>query len=606
MRRILLVSGAFLFAIAAFVSAQTTGLKSLQSKSSYGVFTNELDGAVSAYQSSSGPSFNDLKNSYLFGGISNLNNVLNKSTNAFGANSPLWLGYFHSGNLPWSLFLGLSQYSTTAVNSGTATSTTNTPGTAVTAGTTTYNWTANSATTTENIPLFNELSEQGQFLTTFKGINGGLYAKTDLIDKSAPGTTVGTTNFTTTTTYNYNSAATGAAPAPKTDYTKTVKSTALAINNTYTFKVPLFMQTGIVGNGLLLSGTFNSQDNSTGTSTTFSAPPADPTTAASNFINTTGGNGATPDTTNKTGSNKYGLEYTATLPFLSNIDSMNQAFVGVNGTLTTYSADFGTSYSSQQFNYTGGGSQSTTPGPYSSTNATYAFSTPVDYSVTGTFGQRLYFNLGSSTQFGLVPNLAISYSTNHNNSTINAYPYQVSSVTTVSGSSSTGNTSFAANGDTKTTTVDSYTNGTLNPSTGNIVAQVSQNVFSTTLSVPVALKFQPKGWVFGITLGDEPQLSYTNTKTITGASTYDTSTTNATTGGSTSTSKTTGQITGAGATSTGNTSQAHSWSVTENHSIGGEIDISKDVKVSIDFTGTSGTGIWDFNNMTVQGIVALK
>jgi hypothetical protein len=71
MKRLLGIALVALVATAGF--AQTTGLESVQSDTSFGIFGNELDAALTVQEAGNRPGFSELTNRMIFGGLSNLN-----------------------------------------------------------------------------------------------------------------------------------------------------------------------------------------------------------------------------------------------------------------------------------------------------------------------------------------------------------------------------------------------------------------------------------------------------------------------------------------------------------------------------------------------------
>ncbi len=141
---ILLVSTGMIFA------TDIDGFESLSSQATYGLFGNVMDDA-----SSVGSGFSEIEDNYLFGGI-----IANpeQQTDA-GSNSTFVSGYYNTGEKPWSVF-GYFDFS--GADRGTSSTPVND-----TEETVVYNVAGEKTTTTYDVPGYDTINTQLQFLKTF-------------------------------------------------------------------------------------------------------------------------------------------------------------------------------------------------------------------------------------------------------------------------------------------------------------------------------------------------------------------------------------------------------------------------------------------------------
>ncbi|OQY33394.1 MAG: hypothetical protein B6241_08200 [Spirochaetaceae bacterium 4572_59] len=148
--------GTLVLCLTGVLSATDLNFSSLSNQATYGLFLNELDAAASPYESSQGPGFSDLKNDYLFGGVvANIEGLNDNSTS-----NTFVTGYYSAGNSPWSLFA--------YVDFANADPTVGTEETVV------YSSATEKITTSYEIPAYNEIESDIQFLMNFGNINTGL------------------------------------------------------------------------------------------------------------------------------------------------------------------------------------------------------------------------------------------------------------------------------------------------------------------------------------------------------------------------------------------------------------------------------------------------
>lgn len=581
MRRCLLFIGAGLLVFTTWVSAQSTGLTSLQSDFSYKVFTNELDGALSVLETGSGPGFSQLNHTYYFGGIGNL-----EKQPTIGAPAvPLWFGYFSNSLLPMpmSAFLALNNSGGVAGTNTTTPSGGTTVG--VTSGTTTtnYTWYNTKTEVKQKATPFTTLNDQAQFLTRIAGINLGLYTNVNLNNNSTPGT-----NYTQVVSTYYNTAAGGTKPTTALSKTTTSVFEALNLNNTIDVQIPAFMKTGNLGNFGLLGVSYNGVNTSTNATVTGTVPKDPAAGYPGSYTNTTV-NGITQHN-NTTAVN---LQYTAYLPAFVVKNKDDSFFAGINGTYNIHGQKYVSENITQIENYASAGA-SPTNGTRTDVapEVTRSYKGALDFNVNANAGQSFYFDLGSEARLGLIPQVNVGFSMTQNG---NPLTKQVS-VTHVDVN---GDGSFSSNGDTSTTTTTTYANTAGTPGT----SLITTSKLSTSLSVPVAIKFQPKGWWIDFIIGADPVLTYAyNSATTATAYQSSTQTVNATVGG-TSTTTTVNTTPLSNPSTTTNTS---TWTGTLNHNFGVQVNINDNVKFDVDVAGAIAGGIWDFRDLTVQGIVALK
>lgn len=581
-RLVLFVSALALLAAAAAWSQTTT---SLESSISYGIFSNPYDFAFNPSDSVSGPGFTGLQKSYLFGGLTNF--FSQKATSGL-VTAPLTFGYYSAGSMPWS---GLLQFQdnpaqpTTAVSDNTATTISNS--TTLTTGTppvtNTYNWVQQSTQTTYDFKQAENLYAFGQALVGHLGpVNTGLWVY--FSQKQNAFSTYGTTdtwlgaNVTTVQTNNYDTNP-GGVPAPKLNYTYTNTKKDPQTQTNFDASVPFYLPLGKMALGGSLTGSYQSNDKSSSTSQTYTAPQA---TGAGNF--------QTNDTsvTDQTGYFGVNGVATLTLPALIGKNKYDRFDVGFNGGVTFNNAgNYVKVTNNQQYSYAGGGAAlapSNTTGTatsYNSTTDTRVGQT--GYNVDLSAQHYFYFDIAQPIVLGIAPQLSggISFTPT------STQPYYVSQQVLVSKVDNNNNGVYTDAADQITTTTTTYSNNTQN---GAFAVAI-------TMTLPTALKIAPKGWPFGITLGNEMIAGATITTTTANTASYSTQT--VVTDGTGATLNTTDSNTIAGTT---NKTTKTNWTFTTQNSLGLNFYLPGDSTLDVTLNTNN---FFTFDNLTIQAVVPL-
>ncbi|MDA3955685.1 hypothetical protein, partial [Oceanispirochaeta sp.] len=169
---------------------------SLSSQATFGLFLNELDAAASVNETSKGPGFSTLENSYLFGGI--VANV--EGMNNWGTSSTFITGYYSASASPWSLF---AYVDFSDADTGDLLDENGNPiGTPETQQTEVYNVDGEVITTEYTVPNYDRINTQLQFLKNFGSINTGLKLKLGFDDNRLPASNYTETSNVTGNVYD--------------------------------------------------------------------------------------------------------------------------------------------------------------------------------------------------------------------------------------------------------------------------------------------------------------------------------------------------------------------------------------------------------------------
>ena len=179
-----------------------------------GVFTNQLDAAFSARETTSGPGFSELTRPYLFGGVDNPQNIVNT-----GAATNFFAGIFVPGNLTFSFFANLDHTSFGAIQNEIETTVN---------GVITY-----------DILNYNIIDDNFQLLLNFGSFTTGLLYELYLDENRVIGA-------------DYTEI--GLTPNVLTDMNGSISS--------HGFTIPFYMETGKIHHYAELGLTFRTEDNS--------------------------------------------------------------------------------------------------------------------------------------------------------------------------------------------------------------------------------------------------------------------------------------------------------------------------------------------------------
>lgn len=574
MKKISLILMAMLISCA-FLTAQNTGIVSVMSDSSSGLFENALDDAANV-----GEGFSMLENSYLFAGVSNIELTEADQFITFDdtGNGPLWTGFFVNGAMPWSLFLGFD-----ADNLGTANGIDDTVNTiggteTVVSGTTStdYQWNSQVVDTefTAN-RLLDNFEAQAQFLTILGPLNTGLYFSMDLTD-----TSVQANNSVETDTRYTNTGGAGAIPVETFDYSITTTDTDLNTQNVFQLGVPLFLATGDMqheANILLgLDLTHVEIDN---------APSIVYSNTSVTNLGVITNNEVDKDTTDTTVID-VDLDYNLILPGLTNSHRDNEFSVGVEAGIGIQNVVFNTTTIDQDVNFAGAGAAGVDQAR--AENTTDVTIDPVaDFNFGVNVSHSFYFDLGPA-MFAFEPTLNFDMNIDNSGS-----GYELVTVAKVDGDADGAFTSALDTITTSTTTfVDDDGTGT----------STKINTFTTVLSLPVALRVSPEKWPFSLTLGSTPRLRMLNTLTEVKDRTSSTNQTVVNQGDGTNVSDTT---TVQNLSSDTSMDIDHDLSITADHNIGLHVPVGEFVELDVNLGLSSGASILEFRDFVLQAIVAL-
>lgn len=579
MKRILLVMVVLITFTAAGLFAQVTGLESVQSYSTFGVFGNELDDALNV------SGISDLEQKMVFGGLSNLN-FLDSTVEAddtFNAdlNDPLWLGYYSPDALAHSLFAGFyGGVDSTNLNEANTVAITTTNKTVTD---TTYTWNDQVTETqyTANVVL-DEIDFSAQFLTSLSGMNVGLalsYYVNNQTDKNV-------NNYTTTETNYYDTAAAGEAPSTAVDYVFTETYSAMDINSIIGLKVPVFLTTGALKHTIVLGADFDMQNYNAVSGEQTYTNPAD----------TILGVQTVQEDADKTANSLDILidaHYDLAIPGLFNKNDANELTVrtGIDAAINT--ATYATSNITQNYNWT---AVNTAPDvnarAENTTDDTVAGG--IDFFIDAGLKHSFYYDLGETLRFGLIPGLGV-------NVNIDNPDYAVTERVSVGKADGDADGAFTSAADTITTTTTEYTNSAYTSlEFGTIGASSSVFEIGTTFSLSGAVEFTPADWPISVMLGSQPTLSLTNTST-----TNNTSTAKATTVVADGTGATTSTTITEEADVPSVSTWTHDVTVSAAHRIGLSMQPADPVRIDVALNLSTANNILDFKDLVVQALIKL-
>lgn len=588
MRRFLVVLMLLILATGAF--AQTTGLQSIQSDVSFGVFGNALDGALTVQEAGNRPAFSELMNKMVFGGLSNLNwqssangiQVDETFASSIGGD-PLWIGYFKPGDMPYSVFWG-NHTETETGNQADITNVTTTAKNGIVSGTTTtnYDWISQEEVVDYTGNRLTSWSENWvQFLTSLNGMNVGAGVQVFLVDNSVQGN-----NYELTQTNYYDTAAGTEAPSPSVDYTFTETQTELDKITYFALDVPFFMRTGDLGHTAQLFTSFQFDNASYSLAQTYTAPEdggfattvteADDGTIKSTIVN-------------------VNASYELVAPAFFGEHEENEFIGGVALASTPVrSAQYSEVLTEQDKTFPGGGGAAT-DGARNDDETTSTISSQMDYGLDLTASHSFYYDIGDAVRVGLVPDALAGIFVDNED-------WILESRTDVDRQDTNADGTFDA-ADTIVTTTTTYTNTSLNDRADITTTADVVNEFDITaeLGLAGAIEVTPGDWPFSVTLGSRPRARLVSTKITTLQA-------------QTATTVETADGAGTVASTTVNEAPAsdeevvwdHVFTMDAAHRIGLNMLVGEMVRfdVALGFN-TNETNILDFSNFTLQAIVEL-
>lgn len=572
----------FLFLLTTLVMAQNTGLTSITKDVSEGVFTNELDAALSVEGLlSSGPGFGSLNHDYLFSGLTNLDFNTFSADSTFTVGSPLWAGFYKAGEKPWSIFGAFGATGAAGNSSGGTVYTQGAPGW-VTTGTDTinYQWNDNSSTMdyTAN-RIFDALNISGQYLLTLGGFNTGVFVNVNLSNTDPQGS-----NYKQTDVYYYNSTGAGVVPTPLVDYN--YARTQTARNNTSIFRlsVPFYIQDTDSSQLFNVQTYFSITDKSVSDTESYSGTPQ----SVIGLTTTT----VAADTTARALTGQLVVDYTLKKKGLWGGNPKDQLWFTGTADFSLDGGTYGTSGITQDISAAGGGA-AIVNGARADTQVTNAGTPGMTARAAVGVGHSFYYDLGSGVEFGLKPAAGLDYTL--------TLPVMVKSNTTTVSTDGNANGVFTDAADTIQTTTVTYTNTSIDTLTGATAAAVVTNTITCSVDLPMAVTFTPPKWPITFTLGSKPSLGMNMTFTSTKTSTTSTAVsivdgTGTAIGGTTTTNAVTADET---------SKMSTSYTMTATHNIGFSMPISDAVRIDANLDMSGPLASFDFKALTAQVIIAL-
>jgi len=570
-----------------FVFSQNTGISSVFNSISEGVFTNELDAAVSVDgMLSSGPDFRSLQHDYLFAGVTNLELDKLIGNFTFSTVKPLWAGFYKAGEKPWSLFGALVATGTTT-NSSDGTTYTQGASVNVTTGadTTTYQWNDSSSTMdyTAN-RIFDALNLSGQYLFTLGGMNSGVYVNVDLINADPQGS-----NYKKTDVYYYNSTGAGVVPTPLVDYNYSKTLTSRDNTSDFTVAVPLFIPDTDSSQLFNLQTVFSITDKSGSDTESYTGTPQSATAIPLGTTIT-----VADDTTAKVLSGELVFDYTFKKKDMKGTNSKDQFWIKGTADLTLSGVTLGLSNITQPISAAGGGAAIVNGTGRIDTQGTVTGTAGFTGIAKANAGHSFYYDLGSGVEFGVAPEAGLEYKL--------VLPVIIKSSTQIISTDGDGDGAFTSAADTISTFTQNYTNTSIDTSALTPIQAVMKNAITCSAVLPMAITFTPPKWPITFTLGSKPSITanmtFTNIKTSTTSTVTSTvDGTGTAVGGTTTTNAVTSDET---------TNMDTTYSVTATHNIGFSMPISDAARIDVSLDlSSSATNVFDFGYLKAQAIIAL-
>lgn len=546
-------------------------IRSLEAEASYNIFWNELD-----YTSRPTEEFSEYENDYLFGGLTNISKEATTvdSVDFEVATTPYWAGFYKAGDMPWSVFAGLFHVDASTIADDTSYTYANDPYSA----TESQRWVQEKTETEYDTRLFDQAQDQGQFLIDIGGgMITGLYMFLDLQDSSPLAN-----NYTQTRTVNYDADGTATAKADvQTDFTVKTEETDLATDRTYNFGIPFYMATGDLEHSIRLGLGFNAVNGSSSSSVTNSAAEVtNRGTQTDTLAN---------DVVDESLDTTIDLQYSLNMPALFGGED-NELYLYAQTGYVFHSQDYSEEINEKDYDLPGGGTKTLLEQRVDTTEETH--SGAADFNINLWAGHSFMYELGDGVEFGFMPALGLGFDVTPGNSTTLEKAVITNKI------DADANGSFTDPGDTFDVTTVEFTDTTaVNYGTGALSGRSSEFAISTIVSCPVSIQAQPENWFLGLTLGSRPLLSYSstieNTYVPKAKITTDDKVTN---------TETVQESTG---TESELREVSNSWTVEADYNMGVYFDINENVRFDVDVSGAVVSGIWDFQALKVQAIIAL-
>ncbi len=217
----------------------------------------------------------------------------------------------------------------------------------------------------------------------------------------------------------------------------------------------------------------------------------------------------------------------------------------------------------------------------------FTLSGNADFNLSLGAAHSFMYEVGDGYSFGFKPGLVLEYDLTPTDA-LSIDKYVETDITDAN-----ANGTYTDPGDTYDVTTIEFTNTQF--SSGLTSSDTS--TFTTVFSCPVAFQAQPEDWFMGLTLGSRPQISYSYA--VTKSSGQSSETTNEDKIAGTSLVNETLSAT----SETRNTTKT--WTVSADYNMGVYFDLSENVRFDVDVSAAVASGVWDFQNLTVQAIIAL-
>ena len=573
MRRIV-SSVVLLLAIVLGAQAQMTGITSVYSDSSAVLFGNALDGAVTVSETGYGPAFSGITNSYLFAGVTNLEKVVAQSDLPFG--SPLWCGYFHAGRIPWSLFGG---FFGDAVDNPQEGGRTYLQGTPVVVGDTTYQWIRGETDMIYDTQVFEELETSAQFLIGIGPVNTGLFIGFDMTNASPPAN-----NYERFSEYYYDSGGGATAPQPLHDYGYHRRQTEIDVDKRWELGLPVFFRTGPVAHTVILSGDLWGVEQLFSDEQSYGGAPE---TALGPRFNVTD--------TIAVHDQRQGISaaYTVTLPPFMGSHPENEFSVGISGNFQQEKREGSQTYHAQTVTYIGGGGF--TDGERDEDEWASTWNAPWDIGGSLNIRHSWFLDLGEHGRVGLEP--GFKWSISYDN------PLLIERLEVTDRQDNDADGSFGGAPDRIIEHIFTYENASLIDPFTYTPVEDAETVITTyqELSLPISLEITPPNWPFSVVLGSKPVFTASQSFSRRQSATV-TQVTDTNDGLGLDVSNMTVNPGVSGETRW----QTFTFDVSATHNIGLSMLLGERVRLdtTLDLGGAS--SIFDFRNLTVQGIVALS
>jgi hypothetical protein len=542
----------------------------------FDVFANPFDAMFNLLTLGAGPTFFDLKDPMVAGGLDNL---FLTPAGTPAANGPVYAGVFLPGKMPISLFTNLDVTGNTGGPENASTTVVNATGSTIYSGNT-YVWVSNQTDTSFKVPAFESVNN-----SVIQGLVG-------LSSSMATGLQVGfnmnnlatsANNYTQVQTIYYDTTP-GVVPTPATDYTVSTERTNMGgTDYSLGLGVPFVLKAGTSTHFLNVQLGFGGADNST-------------SRVDSRTNKTTAGALAYNLQNNKlvekaTGWGVVG-SYALVLPgVLSSKDKDNKFIADVDGAVTFLGGEYSASNTTAQWTAPGGGGAPTAGALTLQTTATGTYSAALGFKIGAGAIHSFYFSPASGVRLGIVPSVYADYQMTPSGAKLDS-------------ASGTSLTDVNANGvqDTGDTILHSsatYTNATGLPGAPTALANTS--VVEVTTSLPMSITIKPAGWIFGITIGTKPLLVYRNTTENTLAM-GETDSTYTETVGTTPPAAVTTQVTPVPPYTSASTTAENQWNFTAEHRLAINFDFGG---VTLDVV-LKAANLFDFESLNIQVNAPLK